>query len=117
MLRERPRSFLAQQRRRGPDVQSRSEIRQMIRSWLGALLAISLLGLLGLLGSWSQDSLIAAPFDASSLLLLAHPGSPLAQPRNLVAGDTLAALNQRQLRTAVLHPPARAVALLGAIGG
>ena len=114
MLRERPRSILAQQRRRGPDVQSRSEIRQMIRSWLGALLAISLLGLLG---SWSQDSLIAAPFDASTLLLLAHPGSPLAQPRNLVAGDTLAALNQRQLRTAVLHPPARAVALLGAIGG
>ncbi len=35
---------------------------------------------------------LVAPFGASSVLLFATPTSPLAQPRNLVGGNTLSAL-------------------------
>lgn len=81
---------------------------------------------------------MVAPFGASSVLLFGHPGGPLAQPRNLVLGNALAALIAvaclallgrtpwakglavglaiaagQLLRC--LHPPAGAVAWLGVL--
>ncbi len=137
MVLGRLRWFLADQRQRGRRYQPTFVTNQVIRAWLGALIAITLLGLLS---AWSHYPLIAAPLGASTVLLFGHPESPLAQPRNLVAGNTLAALisvgcvllfgtapwvmglavgltitSGQMLRC--LHPPAGAVALLGVLLG
>jgi CBS-domain-containing membrane protein len=45
--------------------------------------------LLALLSAWSGHVLIVAPLGASSVLLFGTPRSPLAQPRNVVVGNTL----------------------------
>lgn len=104
-------------------------------SWFGGLLAITVLALVS---SWSHYPLVVAPFGASTVLLFGYPSSPLAQPRNIVLGNTLAAIVSvgcvatlgatpwamglavgltialgQQLRC--LHPPAGAVALLGVL--
>lgn len=60
----------------------------MVGSWLGGLLAITTLGLIS---SWSHYALVVAPFGASTVLLFGHPKSPLAQPPNIVLGNTLGA--------------------------
>jgi len=82
--------------------------------------------------------LIVAPFGATAVLLFGNPGSPLAQPRNVVLGSGLAALVSvlcvQCLGTApwvmglavgttialgqllrCLHPPAGALAVLGVL--
>lgn len=123
------------ERQRGRDFQPRFRLNHALASWLGALVAITLLGLLSGL---SHYALVVAPFGASCALLFGYPGSPLAQPRNIVLGNTLAAVVStacvawlggsawvmglavgltialgQQLRC--LHPPAGAVALLGVL--
>jgi CBS-domain-containing membrane protein len=123
------------QRLRGRAYQPRFERRQVLLSWVGGLLAI---GALGLISSWSHYPLVAAPFGASTVLLFGYPSSPLAQPRNIVLGNTLAAavsvlcvavLGSTPLAMGLavglaiafgqgmrcLHPPAGAVALLGVL--
>jgi CBS-domain-containing membrane protein len=133
----RLRAFIRGQRERGRAFQPRFRPPDMVRSWLGAALSI---GLLGLLSAWSHYPLLAAPFGASAVLIFGHPGSPLAQPRNLVLGNTLAAVisvacvwmfgaTPLAMGLAVglaivlgqacrcLHPPAGAVALLGVLLG
>ena len=123
------------QRARGRAYQPRFRHQQVVGSWLGGLLAITALGLIS---SWSHYALVVAPFGASTVLLFGHPESPLAQPRNIVLGNTLAALVSvlcvMALGTApwvmglavgitialgqlwrCLHPPAGAVALLGVL--
>lgn len=123
------------QRRRGRAFQPRDAHRQVLASWIGGLLAITLLGAIS---SGSQHPLLVAPFGASTVLLFGQPGSPLAQPRNIVAGNTLAAMISVLCVAAFgqapwvmglavgltialsqccrcLHPPAGAVALLGVL--
>ena len=120
---------------RGRAYQPGFQHRQVLASWLGALLAITALGLIS---AWSQYGLVVAPFGASTVLLFGHPESPLAQPRNMVLGNSLAAVVSvvcvatlgdaawvmglavgitialgQLLRC--LHPPAGAVALLGVL--
>lgn len=123
------------ERARGRAYQPHFEHPQILAAWLGGLLAITLLGLIS---AWSHYPLVVAPFGASTVLLFGHPLSPLAQPRNIVLGNTIGAavsvacvhwlgssawvmglsvgltiaLGQR-LRC--LHPPAGAVALLGVL--
>jgi CBS-domain-containing membrane protein len=120
---------------RGRAYQPRFQRHEVLGAWLGGLLAISALGLIS---AWSHYPLLVAPFGASSVLLFGHPSSPLAQPRNIVAGNTLAALvsvvcvaslgsTPVVMGIAVglsialgqvcrcLHPPAGAVALLGVL--
>ncbi len=123
------------ERQRGRAYQPGFERHQVIAAWMGALLAITALGLIS---SWSHYGLVVAPFGASTVLLFGHPESPLAQPRNIVLGNTLAAVVS-VLCVAVLgngawvmgmavgitialgqllrclHPPAGAVALLGVL--
>ncbi len=125
------------ERVRGRAYQPEFHPRQTLASWAGALLAIASLALIS---GWSHYPLVAAPFGASAVLLFGHPTSPLAQPRNIVAGNTLAALVSvvcvaglgqspwamglavgvtiglgQRLRC--LHPPSGAVALLGVLLG
>ena len=128
---------LQDERRRGRAYQPRFARQQVVVSWLGGLLAISALGLIG---SWSHYPLVVAPFGASTVLLFGHPQSPLAQPRNIVLGNTIGALISVICVQALgqgpwvmglavgltialgqllrcLHPPAGAVALLGVLNG
>ena len=123
------------QRQRGRAYQPRFDRRQVLGSWAGGLLAIAGLGLIS---TWSHYPLVVAPFGASTVLLFGHPTSPLAQPRNIVLGNTVAAavsvlsvaaLGSTPLAMGLavglaialgqllrcLHPPAGAVALLGVL--
>lgn len=106
----------------------------MIFSWLGAFLGIATLGYLT-----SQDHpFIAAPLGATAVLVFGIPDSPLAQPRNVIGGNLIAAIicvtlvqvfgtapwvmalavattiKLMQL-TRTVHPPSGAVALLGVL--
>ena len=127
--------LLAHHRHRGREFQPRFQASQIAFSWVGGLLAIATLG--GLTVAIHLP-LVAAPLGASTVLLFGFPGSPLAQPRNVILGNTLAAvvsvlcvawlgtspwvmglavgttiaLGQR---CRCLHPPAGAVALLGVL--
>jgi CBS-domain-containing membrane protein len=126
-------NWLAEQQRRGRAYQPRFQRRQLSLSWLGALVALTLLGLLS---SWSGMMLLAAPLGASTVLLFGYPASPLAQPRNIVLGNlvggsvsvaAVASLGQGPLVIALavgltilicqllrcLHPPAGGLAFLG----
>ena len=108
---------------------------QLIRSFIGGLIAISCLGILSNLSTYP---LLIAPFGASTVLLFGAPNSPLAQPRNLVFGNLVGAisavlcvflLGSTSLASGIavglamalgqafrcLHPPAGAVALLGVL--
>ncbi len=128
---------LRRQRRRGRSYQPSFRPLQVGVTWLGALAAISLLGLLSL---WSGQALITAPLGASCVLLFGYPASPLAQPRNIVLGNSLGALlavtavalgGRGPLVIAVvvgltillgqllrcLHPPAGGLAFLGVFLG
>ena len=108
---------------------------ESFRSFVGGLIAISCLGILSNLSTYS---LLIAPFGASTVLLFGAPNSPLAQPRNLVFGNLIGAisavlcvffLGSSPLASGIavglaialgqffrcLHPPAGAVALLGVL--
>ena len=108
---------------------------QPLRSFIGGLIAISCLGILSNLSTYS---LLIAPFGASTVLLFGAPNSPLAQPRNLVFGNLIGAisavlcvffLGSSPLASGMavglaialgqafrcFHPPAGAVALLGVL--
>lgn len=124
-----------QQRSRSAHFQPRYSRQQVLASWLGALVGI---GLLGWLTQASGYPLVAAPMGATSVLLFGVPNSPLAQPRNVILGNSLGAviavlcvlllggspwsmgfavgitIALTQLLRCV-HPPAGAVALLGVI--
>ncbi len=123
------------ERQRGRAYQPRFAWPDVLAAWLGGLVAITALGLIS---AWSRYPLVVAPFGASTVLLFGHPASPLSQPRNLVAGNTLGAvigvlcvaewgqapwvmglavgltIALGQLLRC-LHPPAGAVALLGVL--
>lgn len=128
---------LRHQRRLGRAYQPRFGLPQLALSWLGALVAIGLLGVLSII---SGHGLFAAPLGASSVLLFGYPASPLAQPRNIVLGNTVAAviavvlvaLGGRGIWAIALavgltiaagqmgrclHPPAGGVAFLGVFLG
>ncbi|KEF42908.1 MAG: HPP family protein [Cyanobium sp. CACIAM 14] len=123
------------QRERGRAFQPRFGSGEIVAAWLGGALAISLLGLIS---AWSHHPLVAAPLGASTVLLFGAPASPLAQPRNIVLGNTLGAVVSTSCvawlgqapwvmglavgltiglsqRLRCLHPPAGAVALLGVL--
>jgi CBS-domain-containing membrane protein len=123
------------ERERGRTFQPSFEADEVVASWLGGVIAITTLGLIS---GWSHYPLVVAPFGASTVLLFGHPDSPLAQPRNIVLGNGLAAvlsvacvawLGQApwvmglavgatiglSQRLRCLHPPAGAVALLGVL--
>ena len=108
---------------------------QPFNSFIGGFIAISCLGILSNLSTYS---LLVAPFGASTVLLFGAPNSPLAQPRNLVFGNLIGAisavicvffLGSSPLASGIavgmaialgqafrcLHPPAGAVALLGVL--
>lgn len=115
-----------------------ADARERLRVVIGATLAILFTGLVT---RWSGvDAWLIAPMGATAVLVFAVPGSPMAQPWAVVAGNTLSALvgvacvhlfRRPELAAAVavgsaiglmmllrcLHPPGGASALLLALGG
>lgn len=119
----------------------RVSITEILWSWLGALLGI---GAVALVGQWlfagTDNLLMIGSLGASAVLVYGAPRSPLAQPRNLVGGQMLSAavgvLCFQVLHpipglaeamavacaiafmhlTRTLHPPGGATALIAVIG-
>lgn len=115
---------------------------EVIWSWVGSFLGISIVGLLHykLLDPVGLSMLIGS-FGASAVLIHGAIRSPLAQPRNLIGGHILSAIvgvtafkllgGHAWLAaalavstaialmhlTATLHPPGGATALIAVIGG
>lgn len=110
----------------------------MIGAFIGLFLVLALAKLLGELNS--IDEWLMASLGASALLVFALPGSPMAQPWAVIAGNTLSALVGVSCAIAIpfqlvalpaaaalsilgmfilrcLHPPAAAVALIAVLGG
>lgn len=54
----------------------------VLAAWLGAVLAITTLGLIS---AWSHYPLVVAPLGASTVLPFGHPRSPLAQTRKVAS--------------------------------
>ena len=119
----------------GSAIQPHFPYRQILFSFLGGFFGIMVLAYLT---TESRYSLIAAPFGATAVLVFGVPDSPLAQPRNVVGGNFIAALVsvvlvhffgsepwvmalavatsiQLMQLTKTTHPPGGAVALLGVI--
>lgn len=106
--------------------------RHILWSWLGSFLAIAATAYLSVK---TNSPLLMAPFGATSVLIFGVPDSPLAQPRNVIGGNLVAALvslivlhlfgsspwtmgmavataiGMMQL-TGTVHPPSGAVALV-----
>ncbi|WP_448283645.1 HPP family protein [Phormidesmis priestleyi] len=106
--------------------------RHVFWSWFGSFLAITATSYLAIK---TNCPLLMAPFGATSVLIFGVPDSPLAQPRNVIGGNFLAALISLMILkflgsspgamgiavsstialmqiTGTLHPPSGAVALV-----
>ncbi len=120
-----------------PEVSWRERLRACAGAFVGLMLVFTIAKLLGELTGiveWLMASL-----GASALLVFALPGSPMAQPWDVIAGNTLSALigitvfkliSEPLLAMPIaaslsimgmfvlrcLHPPAAAVALIVALG-
>jgi CBS domain-containing membrane protein len=120
-----------------PPVSWLERIRSVFGAFIGLMLVITTAKYLGELGS--IDEWLMASLGASALLVFALPGSPMAQPWAVIAGNTLSALvgitctkwvEQPLLALPLatsasilgmfmlrcLHPPAAAVALIVVLG-
>lgn len=107
---------------------------------LGALIGLAISSLISWWVLGDIDAWYIAPMGASSVLLFAVPASPLAQPWNIVVGNTIAAfigvtcaqfipqLTEAfsvavalsiflMMTTDSLHPPSGAVAITAVLGG
>jgi CBS domain-containing membrane protein len=124
---------------------TRINTRERLRIVIGSLLGILVTGLLCHLANQIMPGLpwLVAPLGASAVLVYAVPSSPMAQPWNVVGGNTLSALagiagvhgvhllGSPELAAAVgvataialmlalrcLHPPGGATALMMVLGG
>ena len=86
----------------------------LLRSGLGALVGIPVIGLLAKLiasGHASALPLLVPPIGASAVLAFAVPASPLAQPRAIIAGNMISALVGVTCALAFHAHPALAAAL------
>ncbi|BAS54726.1 hypothetical protein LBWT_6230 [Leptolyngbya boryana IAM M-101] len=86
----------------------------MFWSWFGSFVAISVTSYLAVK---TNSPLLMAPFGATSVLIFGVPDSPLAQPRNVIGGNLLAAI----ISLIILHvfgtsPVAMGMAVSTAIG-
>jgi CBS-domain-containing membrane protein len=110
----------------------RPHYRHILWSWFGSFIGIAATAYLSVK---TGAPLLMAPFGAASVLIFGVPDSPLAQPRNLIGGNLIAAvvsltilhlfgsepwaigmavataIGMMQL-TGTLHPPSGAVALV-----
>ena len=77
---------LEKQLKIGKSFQPSFKYRNILTSFIGAFIAINVLAVLSI---YKGQSLLIAPFGASTVLLFGSEESPLAQPRNLIMGNLL----------------------------
>ena len=75
---------LEKQLKIGRSFQPTIKYRKILISFVGAFLAINILAVVCIN---NDQSLLIAPFGASTVLVFGAEESPLAQPRNLIMGD------------------------------
>ncbi len=120
-----------------PEVAWSERLRSCAGAFVGLILVFTIAKLLGEMTG--VDEWLMASLGASALLVFALPGSPMAQPWAVIAGNTLSALIGITAITFVpelllampiavslsimgmfilrcLHPPAAAVALIAVLG-
>lgn len=120
-----------------PNMPWLERLRSVLGAFLGLMLVLTMAKFLGELSG--LDEWLMASLGASALLVFALPGSPMAQPWAVVAGNTLSALvgisiihlvNEPLLAMPLaaslsilgmfmlrcLHPPAAAVSLIVVLG-
>lgn len=133
--------YLGKMRGAKPASKGRVSLSDILWSWIGALLGIGALVWVNQQFFEGSDlTLVIGSLGASAVLLYGAPGSPLAQPRNLIGGHLISALvgvSAWQLlgdlpwlaagvavATAIalmqasrtLHPPGGATALIAVMG-
>ncbi|AFZ38151.1 HPP family protein (plasmid) [Stanieria cyanosphaera PCC 7437] len=124
--------YILQQSRRH---QPKFSWQHILLSYVGSFIGIAVLAYLSV---YSSYPLIAAPFGATAVLVFGVPDSPLAQPRNVIGGNLIAALTcvilvhlfgtgpwvmalavattiKLMQLTRTVHPPSGAVALIGVL--
>ncbi|WP_343581352.1 HPP family protein, partial [Acinetobacter sp.] len=115
-------------------------LKERMLSGVGALCGLAISSLISWYVLGGMNAWYIAPMGASSVLLFALPNSPLAQPWNVVVGNTLAGLIGvacthflpdltsafsvavglaifLMMTTDSLHPPSGAVAITAVLGG
>ena len=120
-----------------PAVSWHERLRSCLGAFIGLMLVLTLAKALGQL--MGLDEWLMASLGASALLVFALPGSPMAQPWAVIAGNTVSALvgittanliSEPLLAMPIaaalsilgmfilrcLHPPAAAVALIAVLG-
>ena len=120
-----------------PPVSWQERLRTCLGAFLGLMLVLTIAKYLGEIGG--LDEWLMASLGASALLVFALPGSPMAQPWAVIAGNTVSALvgittanliSEPLLAMPIaaalsilgmfilrcLHPPAAAVALIAVLG-
>ena len=126
---------LEKQLKKGKSYQPSFKNKKILISFVGAFIVINMLAIISI---YKNQSLLIAPFGASTILLFGFEASPLSQPRNVIMGNLFGGIsavfsfncfghNSFSCGLAVaiaialgqffrcLHPPAGAVALLGVI--
>ena len=81
---------LEKQLKKGRSFQPSFEYGKILKSFVGAFIAINILGVLSI---YKDQTLLIAPFGASTVLLFGVEESPLAQPRNLIMGNLLGGIS------------------------
>ena len=74
----------------GKSFQPKFTNKKIILSFIGSFIAIFLLGKISI---QQNQTLLIAPFGASTILLFGISNSPLAQPRNLILGNLLGSIS------------------------
>lgn len=72
----------------GGELPPKATLSQLLKGFIGGTLGILILCMLA---EQSQVPWLMAPFGATCVLLFAVPTSPLAQPRNIIAGHFISA--------------------------
>ncbi|WP_373960212.1 HPP family protein [Vibrio gigantis] len=72
----------------GGELPPKATLSQLLKGFVGGTVGILILCLLA---EQSQVPWLMAPFGATCVLLFAVPASPLAQPRNIIAGHFISA--------------------------
>ena len=72
---------LEKQLKKGRSLQPSFKYKRILISFVGAFIAINMLAVVSI---YKDQSLLIAPFGASTVLLFGVEESPLAQPRNLI---------------------------------
>ena len=80
---------MEKQLKKGRSFHPSFKYKKILVSFVGSFIAINLLELVSI---FKEQSLLIAPFGASTVLIFGIEESPFAQPRNLIMGNLIGGL-------------------------